>query len=145
MPRSQNVTFVGEAPPHRELAYPAGEGLVFEARDALSRAGVSVSEPASWRDSGWSLICDTSRGAVEVTVAAIPDNAWIVQVAPVRVPGFIDRLLGRSVPDLSRECLDLSRTIDAMLKSSRRYSQVRWRADGFPDEASSSSEPVEST
>jgi hypothetical protein len=145
MRRSQNVTFVGEAPPHRELAHPAGEGLAFEARDALSHAGVPVSEPENWRDSGWSLICDTSRGAVEVAVAPIQDGVWILQVAAVRVPGFIDRILGRSVPDLSRECLDLSRTIDMMLKSSRRYSQVRWRADGFPDEASSSNEPVEST
>jgi hypothetical protein len=144
MPRSQNVAFVGEAPPHREFADPPGEGLAYEVRDALSRAGVAVSGPENWRDSGWSLVCDASRGEVQIAVAAaVRNGAWMLQVAPVRVRGLVDWILRRSVPNLSQECLQLSRTIDAMLKSSGRYSRIMWRADGFPDEAHSSSEPVE--
>jgi hypothetical protein len=93
MARSQNVTFLGEAPPHQEFSHPIGEGLIF------------------------------------------------LQVAPVRVAGLVDRVLRRVIPDVSHECLQISRAIDETLKSSGKYSRIRWREDGPPDEANSSNEP----
>jgi hypothetical protein len=139
---SQNATFIGEAPPYRKFDHPPGEGLATELRAALSDDGIAVSEPEDWRDSGWELICTSAQGDVAIAFAATSRDAWFLQVAPVRVRGLIDVILRRTVPDLTDECMRVSRSVDAFLKRSGRYSEVRWRADGPPDEANSSSEPV---
>jgi hypothetical protein len=141
MARSQNVTFLGEAPPPQEFDHPIGEGLIYYVRDALLLARIPVSEPDNWRDCGWSLICAMTRGEVQIALASTGEGEWFLQVAPVRVAGLVDRVLRRAIPDVSHECVQISRVIDETLKSSGKYSRIRWREDGPPDEANSSNEP----
>lgn len=127
---------------HRGFEHPLGEGLIHEIREVLTRSS-DIAEAENWRDVGWSLTFSTARGEVQIVLAATGDAAWMLQVAPVRVPSVLDRMLRRPVSDLWLEILKLSRTIDAALKASGRYSRLMWRADGPPNEAHWSPEPID--
>jgi hypothetical protein len=79
---------------------------------------------------------------MQIALASVGDGEWMLQVAPVRRPGLFDRMFHRPAPGLSRECLQLSRTIHATLEASGRHSRFLWRADGPPGETDSFSEPT---
>jgi hypothetical protein len=67
----------------------------------------------------------------------------MAQIAPTNQPGMIARIFGAKVVDRSRELFDLASIIHAALTEIGGTS-MRWKIDGFPDDASTN-EPIQSS
>jgi hypothetical protein len=57
----------------------------------LTAAGYQCSEIDNWRDCGWSVVCRRASTEIEVVVAEIPIDAWMLQVRPYYRPGPVGR------------------------------------------------------
>lgn len=110
-------------------------------REDLSTRGWTPGDFDNWRDCGWAITCQRSGGDLELVVAptGTPEE-WMVQIAPARVPGLLGRALGRLPSATSALCHELATDVHAAL--SGRFSRLRWRWDGFPDEEHSTSTPA---
>lgn len=142
MPLSQNVGFVGPSPPDAEFEHPVGRPIILALSERLRAGGWSVSEPDNWRDSGWSIDCGKPAPNLQVCLAEVSDGQWLMQVAPLRVPGVLSKLFGRREPSATpAQVQELALAAHASL-TGQGFSQIRWCWDGFPDGANSGSEPA---
>jgi hypothetical protein len=138
---SQNATFLGPVTPDAEFDHPAGLPIVRALRADLSARGWTPGDFDDWRDCGWSISCRRDGGDLELIVASTgaPDE-WMLQIAPARVPGLLGRALGKVPSATAALCHALATDVHAAL--SGRFSRLRWRWDGFPDEAHSTPTPA---
>lgn len=143
MPISQNVIFRGDPPEDTEYPDPPGALIARLLKTALTKSGWKVREFENWRDAGWSLPCQRGLAELEVTIGPSGDREWLLQVAPMRVPGMIGALLGRRPSANPLECLELARAVHTALLRTSIYTSPEWRWDGMPDEGPSTREPQE--
>lgn len=138
---SQNLQFDGQVPQEQEFE-PAGEPVARLLQSAIRDSGWEVDELDNWRDCGWSVDCRRADAQLQVAITEIAPSEWMLQVAPLHVPGLFGRLRGRQ-PSASRgDALDLARLIHAALVADERFSRFRWLWDGFPDDGESTPGPV---
>jgi len=137
---SLNATFLGPVTPDAEFDHPAGLPIVSALLADLSARSWAPSEAENWRDSGWAISCRRGGSDLELVVASTgtPDE-WLLQIAPARVPGLLGRALGKVPSATPARCHELASDVHAAL--SGRFSRLRWRWDGFPDEANSTATP----
>src|SRR5688572_2188505 len=95
MPISQNLRFTAAVPADAEFDDPPGAALIRRLSADLARAGWQCGDFDNWRDCGWSVVCRRACAEIEVVVAQIPDDAWMLQISPYYMPGLIGRLFGR--------------------------------------------------
>jgi len=143
MPCSQNVAFEGIAPSDAEFAHPPGLSIIRMLTTGLRNAGWSVSDFENWRDCGWSLECNRQEATLLVALAQTEGQKWMLQISPLRVPGPLGRLFGGKRSAAPRDVFELARAVHALLAHETTFSQMRWRWDGYPDEARSTLEPAE--
>ena len=141
---SQNATFIGSVDPDPEYDHPAGLPILRALLAHLSTRDWTAGDFDNWRDSGWNVICRRAEAELELIVAATDaPGEWMVQIAPVRAPGLIGRALGRVASAGPARCHALAMDVHAVL--SERFGRLRWRRDGFPDEANSTPAPTPPT
>jgi hypothetical protein len=134
--------FTGSAPADPEFDHPVGAGLARVLAGAIAAEGWRVDEIDNWRDSGWSVRCRRSTADVDAVLAAVDSNEWFLQIAPHCDPGFLGRLFGKTASADPADVLALSRLIHAALVS-RGFRGLRWRWNGYPHEAQSTTVPAE--
>jgi hypothetical protein len=142
MPISLNVTFSGTVADDPEHAHPPGACLARQLRTALSADGWNVSEMDNWRDCGWQLDCSEGESQLQTVLAATAESDhWMLQIAPLRSPGFLARLLGAKPSAGPDAVYMLARSVHASLVRVQQFSSVLWCWDGFPGGNDSTPEP----
>jgi hypothetical protein len=111
---------------------------------ALERRNWRGSEIDNWRDSGWQVECQKPGANLEIVVGNLPaENEWMAQISPVYFPGPIGRLFRRQPSGPATLVLDLAREVHGILSDDGRFSDLKWRWDGYPSDEFSTSEPAE--
>jgi hypothetical protein len=139
---SQNVIFTGRSPPHEDDSWAPGFPIAVALRDGIVIEGWAVSEVDVWRGSGWSFECSSSSQRLDVCLASLGENEWMLQVAPTVVPGWIGRLRGKLPSGTPDTCYLLACVVHRVLASDPRFSGMRWRDGGYPDPRLSTPEPL---
>ncbi len=146
MPCSQNVAFAGTIAPDPDFDDPPGASIARELRSRLKALGWDVSEIENWRDCGWQVDCWKDEVALQAVLAPSGESsAWMLQIAPLRAPGFIMRFFGTHPSATPDDVYSLAQAVHSILTQQGAFSNFRWRWDGFPDEKSSTSEPTPPT
>jgi hypothetical protein len=143
MPRtpSQNVAFVGPWVGDDRFE-PSGRSIAVGMRKALLSEGFAAGEEDNWRDSGWSIDVTFPTFVIEVALAQASEvNRWMAQIAPLKEPGALAQLSGKTFVSRETEVLAVSRALHRWLLVAG-YQDVWWRIDGFPDSDQSTPEPV---
>jgi hypothetical protein len=129
---SQNLTFTGASPADVE-DHPPGAGVARFLMEAIRRSsGWSSDDLDSWRDVGWSLVCRRASSELQIALTAFGDEAWMLQVAPLRWPGLVGRALGRQPSATPEDCLALALLVHETLAQGGRFGDFRWQWDGPP-------------
>jgi len=129
---SQNVTFTGAAPSDAEGDDPPGAGVARLLMEAIRGRGWSSDDLENWRDVGWSLVCRRASSELQIALSAFGAGAWMLQVAPLRVPGLVGRALGRQSSATPEDCLALALVVHETLAQGGRFGDFRWQWDGPP-------------
>jgi len=143
MPISQNVLFKGLPPVDQEFEHPPGCYIVRVLRKELADSGWAPGDFDNWRDCGWSIECTQGSSSLQIAVTQVEDGAWMLQVSPTVVPGFLARLLKKQPSAKPQQCLSLAKIVHRILSSDGLFSGFQWCWDGYPDGNTSTSEPVE--
>ncbi|HVA51229.1 MAG TPA: hypothetical protein VNH11_33110 [Pirellulales bacterium] len=138
---SQNVRFHAVVPDDVEFNHPAGAALIRRLSTDIASSGWVVDEFDNWRDCGWSVICRRGTSVLDVSVAQIQTNEWMLQVNAHRIPGFLGRLFGAEQSATPADVYDLAIDIHRALASAEWLGRPLWRWDGFPEEDHSTPEP----
>ncbi len=138
---SQNVRFSGFATPDDEFDHPAGVSIAKMLQAGLQDTRWNVTDFDNWRDCGWSLECSRDNTRLLIAFSQMEEGQWILQVAPSSNPGLLGRLFGSTVSSQPSETTELARSIHSILKTSGSFTDFMWTWDGFPEEASSDTEP----
>ena len=107
----------------------------------VAAMGWNVDEMDNWRDCGWSIVCRRDPAELEIVVSQIQDGEWMLQVSPMRVPGFIGKLFGSKLSATPSEVHELALAVHRALSIAHVLGNPRWRWDGLPDENNSTPEP----
>lgn len=144
MPISQNVAFTGDAEPDAEFDRPPGVSIARLLTKDLKSAGWEVSEFDNWRDCGWSLDCTRGNAQLRVVLAETGESAWMLQIAPLRMPGLVERLFGfgRRPSATASDILALAQAVHGILTQQSRFSDWKWRWDGPPSAKHSTPKPT---
>jgi hypothetical protein len=129
--RSQNASFLGPTRPGPRIIDPPGEFIALQLQTGLKSRGWDPGEVDNWRDSGWLLTCRRGPSELEMIVVA-HDPRWFLQIAPIRLPGPLGRLLGRTPSATPADTYDLARDVHQLLASDG-FAEFLWRWDGLPD------------
>jgi hypothetical protein len=141
MPVSQNLSFAGSAPEDPEYSQPPGLTIARMLHAAAAKHGWVPGEWDNWRDSGWSFSCARGGATLQVVLASIGEDQWMLQLAPSASPGLLGRALGRRPSATAQDCLALAKLVHEALAQEPRYTAFRWAWDGPPNQASPS-EPL---
>jgi hypothetical protein len=140
---SQNLRFLGPVAADPANRDPPGLPIVQLLSAELPPRGWIAHPWDIWRDSGWLLPCRTGERELDLTLASIgPEDEWMLQIAPTRLPGLLGRALGRLPSATPMDCNRLALDVHAVLAGAGGFTRFWWRWDGFPDEASSTPEPM---
>jgi len=131
MPISQNLAFTGVVADDYEYPNPPGRSVVRLLSAALQNVGWSVSECENWRDCGWSFECSQSDAIQLVTLAQTDEGKWMLQISPLRVPGFMTGLFGAKPSARPNDVLALAQAVHAILSDQESIHDLRWRWDGY--------------
>jgi len=142
VPTSQNCRFLGECEPVSQTEHPPGEGLAVRLRAHLSEAGLDVRELDNWRDVGWSMPIHVGSSELLIALSQIDAGEWMLQVAPLRVPGFVGRLLGRCASAGMDDVLAVSQAVQQALCAGGGLSEFRWCWDEIPNGSASTTQPI---
>ena len=141
MPLSQNLLFEATSPKDTEFEHPPGAALIRRLSATLASAGWETAEIDNWRDCGWSVICRRQTSELEVVLSQVPEGRWMLQVAPMRVPGLISRWFGGSQSATTEQVYELACSVHRALSDAQFLGNPRWQWDGFPDDNHSTPEP----
>jgi hypothetical protein len=142
MPISQNAQFTGEADKDREYEHPKGASIARAIKSILDKNKWMTKEIDNWRDCGWSIECSRANDRLEIAIADNTDNNWMLQIAPFYTPGLLGRLFGKTPSATSLSCYELSCLVDSAIRADSRYTNIKWRWDGFPEESNSTPSPT---
>jgi hypothetical protein len=138
---SQNATFLGAVSPDAEFDHPEGLPVLRVLREGLRSGTWTLGEFENWRDSGWSVACRRGGSEVELVVASTgTPEEWMVQIAPCKIPGLLGRALGRAASASADQCQEVALLVHPILAG--RFTRLRWRWDGFPDDWNSTAAPT---
>jgi len=138
---SQNVLFRGESPGDNEYE-PAGASIARRIEHGLQQKGFTPSAIENWRDCGWSIDILAGEAELQVAVACTAEpGLWLLQVACINDAGMLARLFGKSFIDRSAEVLAVASAVHEILRTGG-FTGIRWRVDGYPDDAKSTPEPI---
>jgi hypothetical protein len=108
----------------------------------LAERGWQSSPIDNWRDSGWVVHCIRETAKLDIVVAPMPDSAeWVLQISATDFPGIIRRLLGKLASAGPKEIHLAANDVHAILSHDPKFTDFKWRWDGFPDDANSTSRP----
>jgi hypothetical protein len=138
---SQNLAFKGVVENDDEFPHPPGLSVVRILVNALKSSGWSTSEFENWRDCGWSFECGQRGATLLISLAQTEESNWMLQISPLRVRGTLAALFGAKSSAHSDDVITLARDVHSILSRQERIYNLRWRWDGYPDVASSTSEP----
>lgn len=141
MPISQNLRFTATVPKDIEFEHPSGAALMRSLSAELVAAGWSAAKMDNWRDCGWQVVCRRGSAELEVVVSQVQDDQWMLNVSPVRRPGFIGSLFGGKPSASPGDIHELAVAIHHALSTLQYLGNPQWRWDGFPDEKHSTQEP----
>ncbi len=137
------MRFVGAAPPDPDDPHPPGAGIARAIEVALLTRGGAVEPTDNWQDVGWIVGYGEGQGALDISLAAIGSQQWMLQVAPLHVPGFLARLTGRRAPDHRQAIHQLAREVSSVLAALGMH-DICWRWDGPPSDSDPSEPPTAS-
>jgi hypothetical protein len=138
---SQNVAFAGLGPAHEDDGWAPGHALALSLREELSARGWAVSEPDAWRGSGWYVECRSKQQELQVSLASAAGSEWMIQIAPLYIPGWLGRFRGKTESASPASCYALAQAVHAALASVGSYSSFRWCWDGDPWSGTTTGEP----
>ena len=144
MPVSQNVRFLGQAPKDGEYDHPEGAAIARRLESELNGLGWTTKPINNWRDCGWSVACSKDGEEMQIALTRIKHAEWMLQVAPMSVPGIIGRLLGRVPSATPIRVLELAGSVQKVLSEESEYRDFKWCWDGFPQEGTPVPEPPQS-
>jgi hypothetical protein len=142
MPNCQNLRFKATVLKDGRFDHPPGEPLMRRLYAALATSGWCTNDMDNWRDCGWSFSCQRGHSKISVVLCQIPNQEWLLQIAPERNPGFVGRLIGRNPSATFTEVYALAVDVQHALSSLQSLKSPRWRWDGFPDDTHSTVEPL---
>ena len=141
MQGSQNLRFGAYSTPPDEFEHPGGDGLMRQLCRDLALAGWTVGEIDDWRDAGFATVCQRGSEKLQLTMAKIGDEDWMIQIGAERDPGWLGRLLGK-IPSATRNGIfELSVAVHRALAAGGFLRRPRWCWDGFPEDDNSTEEP----
>jgi hypothetical protein len=144
MAHSQNVRFAGKAPDGDELEHPRGSTIAILLRQQLGNKGWHVGEPDNWRDGGWSIVCSRSGSRLELVVCMTVDEGdWYLQIAAEYRPGIIGRFRGKPASASAADIFALAKDVHRILRMDGHFSDFKSCWDGYPEDDSSTSDPLE--
>ena len=136
MPTSQNVRFLGQAPQVAGREHPEGAGIAQLLELELRTHSWTTKPIENWRDGGWSVDCSKEGEELQIAVARIDPDGWMLQVTPINTPGALGRLFGK-VPSASPAgVLELAKGVQEVLSTKGHYNEFKWCWDGYPQEGS---------
>jgi len=138
---SQNATFSGDVPQDYEFEHPPGAWLARYLAKEISAAGWQPSEIDNWRDCGWSVVYSLKAAKLELTVAAMGSDGWALQVSAFDRPGMLRRFFGAKSSATESDIFSLANVAHDVLEKSSCFTDIRWLADGLPDEKNSLPRP----
>ncbi len=138
---SQNVLFTGAENPPTDEGSPGGAVLTQVLQRALEESGWAVKDVDTWRDSGRRLTALREEATLEVSLAEIEEQKWLLQVTPLKSPGILGRALGRTDSAGHRDCLEIAQVVHQAL-TTHGFREMRWCWNDYPDEPGSTKEPV---
>ena len=94
----------------------------------------------NWRDAGWSVVCRSGSTELEISVAQIQGEEWMLQIRPSRVPGSISSLFGSRPSATPDDVHSLALDVHAALSELELLGRPLWRWDGFPEGGDSTPE-----
>ena len=134
--RAQNATFSGSTPAAPREMDPPGESIAGQLQSAMKLGGGwEPGEVDNWRDCGWSFPCRRPGCELEVVITAV-DPRWALQIAPMRSPGLLGRLLGQRPSATAADTYDLASQVHQLLVADG-FRDFLWRWNGLPDDSSS--------
>lgn len=136
MPLSQNLLFDGPIVSPRTHGDPPGHSLLLALAVALRAEGWNTSAPDDWRDSGWFIACRRDDATLEIALAGLASNQWMLQIAPLKAPGVITRLFGAKPSATANDIFALAQQVHTSLASQQPVTRFRWHWDGPPTETS---------
>ena len=139
---SQNVLFKGAPPVDQEFEHPPGCYIARALHKALAESDWEPSAFDNWRDCGWSIECTQGASSLQIAIARVEDDTWMLQVSPMRAPGLLGRLLKKEPSADPAQCLSLAKIVHDIMSSDALFSGFQWCWDGYPNDSNSTSEPV---
>jgi hypothetical protein len=133
---SQNARFRDTAQVAEAGEHPPGAWLAHLLQEHLPHYGWNVLESGNWRDSGWYVSIRRGLSRLSIVVAHIEECEWMVQIAPLSVPGILATLFGRKRSASAEDVFRLARDVHVLLRDTVRSQEIMWRWDGYPDESS---------
>ena len=140
---SQNVLFEGAPPIDAEFEHPPGCSIARVHHEALTASSWVSSPFDNWPDCGWFIQCTQGDASLLISFVQVDDGKWMLQVAPTLVPGLIGRFLKKQPSATPDQCFALATEVHDILSSSELFSGFQWCWGGYPDDTSSTGEPVE--
>lgn len=142
MPISQNVLFKGTAPADQQFEHPPGCYIARALHRGLADSDWTPADFDNWRDCGWSIECTQDNSSLQISVAQVEEGTWMLQVSPAVVPGLLGRVFKKEPSANPTQCLSLAKVVHGILSSDGLLSGFQWCWDGYPDDSTSTSEPV---
>ena len=132
---SQNAVFKCSDFRINDSGYPPGEQLATYLFNILKKDR-QVHNFENWRDCGWFFECSKNNIKLELIISYMDSNQWFLQIAPSYIPGIFGRIKRKQPSASYSDILELSKDIHNVLSSDQRFSDLRWKWDGRPDEKS---------
>jgi hypothetical protein len=107
----------------------------------LAALGWRTDKIDNWRDCGWSVSCHRDVAGLEISMAELQPGEWMLQIAPLKYPGFITRTFGSQPSATPSEVYQLALDVHRTLGAAHHYENPRWCWDGYPDDGQSTPEP----
>ncbi|MHC5179895.1 MAG: hypothetical protein ACYSOS_05145, partial [Planctomycetota bacterium] len=95
----------------------------------------------NWRDCGWYFNCNRDSIKIELIISPMDSTQYFLQISPAYIPNIFARFANKQASANHTDVLNFSKEIHNTLLSDKRFSDIRWKWNGPPDE-NSSTEPL---
>jgi hypothetical protein len=111
--------------------HPKGYLVAHLIRDGLRRAGLSPEDVENWRDVGYSIDCVIDHARVYLFLSFCGRTLQQWALCCTSDLGWLSRLFGKRDDE---QKLTLARSVDAVLKGSKEFADIRWYTQWRGDE-----------